>query len=328
VLLLLYVVVTTSAAAADLRPAIVYSVGGKFDKSFNESAYRGAEAFKTMSGIDYHDFEIRSDSESEQAIRKFARRGFDPIVAIGFNHASALQRVAPDFPETRFAIVDMVVEEPNVRSIIFREQEGAYLVGLLAAMASQTGTIGFVGGMDIPLIRKIACGYLLGALAADPNVVVLQNMTGTTGAAWNDPVRGAELARSQIDRGADVIFHGAGTTGLGVLQAVADAGKLGIGVDVNQNYLHPDNMLTSMLKRVDIAVQSALSDAQAGNWESGVSVLGLEEGGLAWALDKHNDALVTDPMRAAVAMAEANIIAGELVVHDYMRDSACTLETR
>jgi basic membrane protein A len=328
VLLLLYVVIATTAAAADIRPAIVYSVGGKFDKSFNESAYRGAEAFKAESGIDYHDFEIRGDSESEQAIRNFARRGFDPIFAIGFNHASALKKVAPEFPETRFAIVDTVVDEPNIRSIIFREHEGTYLVGLLAAMASQSGVIGFVGGMDIPLLRKVACGYVQGALAANPNVVVLQNMTGTTGAAWTDPVRGAELARSQIDRGADVIFHGAGTTGLGVLQAVADAGKLGIGVDVNQNYLHPDRMLTSMLKRVDIVVQSALEDALTGDWKSGVSVLGLTGGGLGWALDEHNEALITAPMRAAVADAEAGIIDGELVVHDYLSDSSCPVRTQ
>jgi basic membrane protein A and related proteins len=318
----------TMAAPAEIKPAIVYSVGGKFDKSFNEAAYKGAERFEAATGIAYRDYEIRSDGQSEQALRNFARRGFDPVIAIGFNHANAVDKVAPDFPDTSFALVDMVVEQPNVRSIVFREHEGTYLVGALAAMASQTGVVGFVGGMDIPLIRKVACGYAQGAKAANRHVTVLQNMTGTTGAAWNDPVRGAELTRSQIDRGADVIFHGAGTTGLGVLQAAADAGVLGIGVDANQNYLHPGAVLTSMLKRVDVAVETALKDAHDDRWTSGVVVLGLKEGGLGWALDEHNADLVTEEMRRAVDEAERRIISGELKVHDYMSDGSCPVDTR
>jgi len=324
-LIVLVTCATAPLAAQDIKPAIVYSVGGKFDKSFNEAAYKGAEDFLARTGIAYRDYEIHTDGQSEQAIRNFARRGFDPVIAIGFNHANALAKVAPDFPQTRFAIVDMVVDAPNVRSIVFREHEGSYLVGVLAAMASKTGTVGFVGGMDIPLIRKVACGYAQGAKAANPAVKVLQNMTGSTGAAWTDPVRGAELARSQIDRGADVIFHGAGTTGLGVLQAAADAGVLGIGVDANQNYLHPGSMLTSMLKRVDVAVEAALGDAQNGAWTSGVQVLGLAENGLGWALDSYNEALINPAMRAAAAEAEARIIAGTLEVHDYTSDASCPI---
>ncbi|MEM8812231.1 MAG: BMP family ABC transporter substrate-binding protein [Pseudomonadota bacterium] len=311
------------AHAESIRPAIVYSSGGKFDKSFNEAAYRGAEAFQKKTGIAYRDFAIKDDSQSEQAIRNFARRGFDPVIAIGFNHANALAKVAPEFPDLRFAIVDMVVDAPNVRSIVFKEHEGTYLVGLLAGLASKTGTIGFVGGMDIPLIRRVACGYAQGAKAADTSTTVLQNMTGTTGAAWTDPVRGAELTRSQIDRGADVVFHGAGTTGLGVLQAAADAGILGIGVDSNQNGLHPGSVLTSMLKRVDVAVEAALQSAKDGAWQSGVAVLGLAEGGLGWALDNNNAELVTTEMRQAVAAAEEAIIDGSLAVHDFTSDGTC-----
>lgn len=312
--------------ADPIKPALVYSVGGKFDKSFNEAAYKGAELFKSRTGIDYRDFEIRNDGQSEQAIRNFARRGFDPVIAIGFNHANAIDKVAPDFPKTRFVLIDMVIDQPNVRSVVFREYEGTYLVGLLAAMASKTGTVGFVGGMDIPLIRKVACGYAQGARSVGPDIKILQNMTGNTGAAWTDPVRGAELTRSQMDRGADVIFHGAGTTGLGVLQAAADAGKLGIGVDANQNYLHPGHVLTSMLKRVDIAVDIALTDAEAGTWTAGIQSLGLEENGLGWALDAYNEALISPAMRKAAADARDRIISGTLKIHDYTSDKTCPVD--
>ena len=226
-------------ATAALKPAVVYDLGGKFDKSFNEGVYAGAEKFKKDTGVEYRDFEPQNEAQKEQALRRFARDGHSPIVAVGFSQQAALEKVAVEFPNLRFAIIDAVVDKPNVRSITFKEHEGSYLVGMLAAMASKTGKVGFVGGMDIPLIRKFACGYVLGVKAAKKDAQVFQNMTGTTGAAWNDPVKGGELAKSQIDRGADVVYHAAGGTGIGVLRAVADAGKLGIGVDSNQNMLHP-----------------------------------------------------------------------------------------
>ncbi|TVQ58477.1 MAG: BMP family ABC transporter substrate-binding protein [Rhodobacteraceae bacterium] len=312
-----------SAAAAEFRPAIVYDLGGKFDRSFNEAAFVGAERFREETGVAFRDFEIQNDAQREQALRRFARDGFDPVVAIGFSHANAVERVATEFPDTRFAIVDMVVDLPNVRSILFKEHEGSYLVGILAAMAAGEGQVGFVGGMDIPLIRKFACGYVGGAKSVRSDITVFQNMTGTTGAAWNDPARGAELATSQINQGAEVVYHAAGGTGVGVLQAAADAGKLGIGVDSNQNGLHPGQVLTSMLKRVDNAVFQTFMDAKEGTFEPGFEVLGLAEGGVGWALDEHNEALITDEMKAAVEAAAAAIIAGEVVVHDYMSDSSC-----
>ncbi|NRG16161.1 BMP family ABC transporter substrate-binding protein [Rhizobiales bacterium] len=314
---------TVAAHAEDIKPAVVYDLGGKFDKSFNEAAYTGAEKFKADTGVEYRDFEIQNDSQREQALRNFARRGLSPIVAIGFSHANAVEKVAKEFPDTKFAIVDSVVDLPNVRSIVFKEHEGSYLVGVLASMASETGKVGFVGGMDIALIRKFACGYKQGALAQNPDAEVYQNMTGTTGAAWNDPVKGGELAKSQFDRGADVVYHAAGGTGLGVLQAAADAGKLGIGVDSNQNALHPGSVLTSMLKRVDVAVDTTFKDAMNGNWSSGVEVLGLKEGGVDWALDDNNASLVTDEMKAAVDQAKQDIISGKVQVHDYMSDQDC-----
>ena len=309
--------------AADIKPAVLYDLGGKFDKSFNEAAYTGAEQFKKETGIEYRDFEIQNDAQREQALRNFAKRGQSPIVAIGFSQANAVEKVAKEFPDIQFAIVDMVVDLPNVRSIVFKEHEGSYLVGVLASMASKSGKVGFVGGMDIPLISKFSCGYKQGVKAANAKAEVFENMTGTTGAAWFDPVKGGELAKSQFDRGADVVYHAAGATGIGVLQAAADAGKLGIGVDSNQNGLHPGKVLTSMLKRVDVAVNKAFSDSKNDKWSSGVEVLGLAEGGVDWALDDNNKALVTADMKAAVEKAKADIISGTVKVHDYMADKSC-----
>ena len=314
---------STAVIAADIKPAVLYDLGGKFDKSFNEAAYTGAEKFTADTGVAYRDFEIQNDSQREQALRNFAKRGQSPIVAIGFSQANAVEKVAKEFPDIQFAIVDMVVDLPNVRSIVFKEHEGSYIVGMLAAMASDSGKVGFIGGMDIPLIRKFACGYKQGVLAVTSDAEVYENMTGTTGAAWNDPVKGGELAKSQFDRGADVVYHAAGGTGIGVLQAAADAGKLGIGVDSNQNMLHPGSVLTSMLKRVDVAVYQAFEDAKNDKWTSGFSVLGLKEGGVDWALDENNEKLVSADMKAAVEKAKAAIISGEVKVHDYMADSSC-----
>jgi basic membrane protein A len=311
------------ASAAEIKPAVVYDLGGKFDKSFNEGVANGAMKFKQDTGIDFRDFEIQNDAQREQALRRFAHDGYSPIVAVGFTQASALEKVAAEFPEVKFAIIDAVVDKPNVRSIVFKEQEGSFLVGLMAALASKTGKIGFVGGMDIPLIRKFACGYVEGAKYAKPGIEVMQNMTGTTGAAWNDPVKGGELAKSQMDRGADVVYHAAGGTGLGVLRAAADAGKLGIGVDSNQDGLFPGHVLTSMLKRVDVATYNTFTDAKNGQFTPGVYVLGLKENGVGYALDDSNKALVTTEIKAAADKASADIVAGTIKVHDYMADQKC-----
>jgi basic membrane protein A and related proteins len=307
------------------KPAVVYDLGGKFDKSFNEGVHSGAEKYKKDTGTDYRDFEPQNDAQREQALRRFARDGFSPILAVGFSQESALKKVADEFPKTQFAIIDAAVEKPNVQSILFKEHEGSFLVGLLAAQASKTNKVGFVGGMDIPLIRKFACGYVQGVKYAKKDAEVFQNMTGTTGAAWNDPVKGGELAKSQIDRGADVVYHAAGGTGVGVLRATADAGKLGIGVDSNQNNLHPGKVLTSMVKRVDVATYNVFDQAKKGAFKAGLSVLGLAEDGVAWALDDHNKSLIGADMKAAVDKAAADIKSGAIKVHDYMSDSKCPM---
>jgi len=275
------------------NPAVIYDMGGKFDKSFNQAAYEGAEKFAKEAGVKYRDFEPTNESQYEQALRRFASRGSDLIVVVGFSYASALEKVAPDFPDTHFVIIDSEVNKPNVQSVVFKEHECSFLVGMLAAMKSETGKVGFVGGMDIPLIRKFALGYKEGAQYVNQNIEVFQNMNGTTPAAWGDPIKAGELARSQFDRGADVIFTAAGGSGLGVLQAAADASKFSIGVDSNQNYLHPGSVLTSMVKRIDLAVYEAMEAAQKGTWKPGVRVLGLAEGGVDYALDKYNKDLIT-----------------------------------
>jgi basic membrane protein A and related proteins len=313
---------TVPAFATDIKPAIIYDLGGKFDKSFNEAAFNGAEKYKTDNSVEYRDFEIQNDAQREQALRKFAEDGNNPIVMPGFSWATALEKVAVDFPDTKFVIIDGVVDKPNVRSVIFKENEGSYVVGVLAAMASKTKKVGFVGGMDIPLIRKFGCGYVGGAKAAGATDVI-QNMTGDTPAAWNDPTKGGEIAKAQIDQGADVVYAAAGGTGVGVLQAAADAGKLAIGVDSNQNYMQPGKVLTSMMKRVDVAVYSAFDDTKNDKFTGGLNLLGLKEGGVDYAMDDNNKDLVTPEMKAAADKAKADIIAGTIKVHDYTEDNAC-----
>lgn len=319
-----FAMIASAATAADFNPAIVYGTSGKFDKSFNEMAYEGAEKFKKDTGSDYRDFEAQADSQAEQGIRNFASRGFSPVVVMNFAYKDQLTKVAKEFPKIDFVMIDDTVDLPNVRSVVFKEEQGSYLVGLIGALTSTSKTVGFIGGMDIPIIRKFACGYAQGAVGGGAKNVI-RNMTGTTGAAFNDPVKGGEIATSQIGQGADVIFAAAGGTGIGVLQTAADAGKLSIGVDSNQNYMHPGKVLTSMVKRVDVAVYNAFKDAKEGQFTGGIQSLGLAEGGVDWALDENNRKLITPEVEAAVKKAKEDIISGTLSVHDYMTDDKCPL---
>jgi basic membrane protein A len=310
--------VVSLASSVLAEPAVVFDMGGKFDKSFNEAAFNGMEKWKKETGKKYLEFEISNESQREQALRRMAERGATPIIGIGFGQASAIEKLAKEFPKLQFAIIDMVVDLPNVQSVVFKEQEGSFLVGAMAAMASKTGKVGFVGGMDIPLIRKFQCGYEQGAKFVNPKAEVFANMTGTTGAAWNDPARGGELAKAQFAKGADVVFAAAGGTGIGVYQAARDSQKLAIGVDSNQNHLQPGTMLTSMVKGVDVAVYNV-----AKAHKPGISVLGLKEGGVGYALDANNAKLVSADMKKKVEAAKADIISGKIKVADYMADNAC-----
>ena len=299
-------------------------MGGKFDKSFNEGVWNGVKKFTEETGIEVMEFEVTNETQREQAMRRMVDRGATIVLGVGFAQADAISKVAADNPDVQFSIIDVGwLDAPNLRQYVFKEHEGSFLVGVAAAKASQTGKVGFVGGQDIGLISRFACGYVGGVKSILPNAEVYENMTGSTPAAWNDPARGAELTRSQIDRGADVVYHAAGGTGVGVIQAAADAGKLAIGVDSNQNGLAPGSVLTSMLKRVDVAAYETFMDAKNNAFTSGVQVLGIAEGGVDWALDDNNKSLITADIKSAIEKAKDGILSGDIVVHDFLADQNC-----
>ena len=314
--------VALTAGAALAEPALIFDLGGKFDKSFNEAAHNGASRWAEETGGTYREIEMQSEAQREQALRRFAEAGSNPIITMGFGMADPLAAVAADYPDTTFVVVDVTwLDAPNLRQVGFAEHEGSYLVGMMAAMASKTGTVGFIGGMDVPLIRHFGCGYAQGAKAVNPDINVVANMTGTTPAAWNDPVKGSELTKAQISQGADVVYAAAGGTGVGVLQTAADEGILSIGVDSNQNHLHPGKVLTSMLKRVDVAVYEAMKAGE--DVETGVFVMGLSEDGVGYAMDENNAPLVSDDMKAAVDKARQDIIDGNVTVVSYYENDSC-----
>ncbi|HEX8477967.1 MAG TPA: BMP family ABC transporter substrate-binding protein [Telluria sp.] len=318
-------VVSPVAAAPIAAPklAIVYDAGGKFDKSFNQSASEGAMRFKKETNISYIEAQASSDTQAEQVMRGLARKKLDLIAAVGFSQTQAVQKVAQEFPNVRFVIIDAVAKGNNISSVMFKEEEGSYLVGMAASIASISKKLGFVGGMDIPLIRAFACGYAQGAKAGNPKVEVIQNMVGTTSAAWNDPAKGGELARAQFDRGVDVVFAVAGGSGMGTLQTAKEKGKLAIGVDSNQNYMYPGTMLTSMVKRVDVAIYDSFTQVKNGTWKPGLSYKGVKEGGVDWVVDKDNRAVVTADMEKRVNAARADIISGKVKVIDYRAANRC-----
>ncbi|MFZ6848819.1 BMP family lipoprotein [Undibacterium sp. RuRC25W] len=313
----------SSVYAADPKVAVIYDAGGKFDKSFNQSASEGADRFKKETKINVIEVQVASDTQAEQMLRNLARKNVDLIAAIGFAQAQAVQNIAKEFPKTKFVIIDGVAKGDNVNSVLFKEQEGSYLVGVAAALSSKSKKLGFIGGMDIPLIRNFSCGYAQGAKATDAKTDLVQNMVGTTTAAWNDPAKGGELARAQMERGVDVIFAAAGGSGMGALQAIKEKGKLGIGVDSNQNYIHPGNMLTSMVKRVDQVIYGSFMEVKNGTWKGGVTYKGLKEGGVDWALDKDNRSVVSAEVEKRVNAAKQDIINGKIKVVDFRDANKC-----
>jgi basic membrane protein A and related proteins len=318
------------ADAADdptrVRVGIVFDIGGKDDRSFNAAAYEGVLRAERELGVVLRDVEPGNPTSIEPALRAFAERKFDLVVAIGFAQAPILERVAKDFPGVNFAIVDGVSQLPNVASLVFREHEGSYLVGMIAARASRTGVLGFVGGMDIPLIHRFRVGYEEGARSVRPDVRVIPNFVGVTDSAWNNPGKGKELALAQIGKGADVIFTAAGNSGLGAFDAVEQAGKdasgranrFVIGVDSNQNMVKPGFVLTSMVKRVDNAVFRIVEDVVNKRFEGRVHVFGLDKDGVAYSLDDFNRGLIPPEVLGEVDAAKQKIIAGEIKVTDAM----------
>ncbi len=303
---------------ARLHVGIVFDSGGKDDRSFNAAAWEGVRRAARDMPIVLRSAEPGDPTSIEPAMRAFAERGYDLVIGIGFAQTPIIEQVAADYPRLAFAIVDGVASRPNVASLIFKEHEGSYLVGMIAARKSKTGVVGFIGGMDIPLIHKFEVGYAEGAHAVAPGVRVLQNYVGVTDAAWNDPGKGKELAVAQIGKGADVIFAAAGNSGLGAFDAAEQSGTLVIGVDSNQNWVKPGFVLTSMVKRVDNAVYQIVRDRVSGRFQGGIHVYGLDNGGIGYALDSYNAGLIPEAVLREVEAAKQRIIRGEIHVTDAM----------
>ena len=306
-------------AWAEFKVGLVLDRGGKDDKSFNSSAYEGAMQAKAKLGIFLKYVEAPDDNAFEPMLRAFAQRDFDLIIGIGFAQKEAIQKVAAQFPNRHFAIVDSEVALPNVRSLMFEEHEGAYVIGAIAAMTSKTGKIGFVGGMDIPLIRRFEMGYEAGAKHMNPQITVMDNYVGVTSQAWNNPPKGKELAVSQYEAGADIIFAAAGASGLGVFDAAEEQKKFAIGVDSNQDWTKPGLILTSMLKRVDEAVLATIEEAKAGKFTGGVKRFGLNNKGVDYSVDQYNAKILTETVRKRADELKAEIIAGKITVPDYYK---------
>jgi basic membrane protein A and related proteins len=329
-----------------IHVGVVFDIGGKDDRSFNAAAWAGvkcAETGMTPDGkascgkpaldIVLRDVEPGNPVSIEPAMRAFAERGYDLVIGIGFAQGPIMQKVATDYPNIHFAIIDGVIFEPdgktpkaNVASLVFKEHEGSYLVGLIAGMATKTGTLGFIGGMDIGLIHRFEGGFEQGAKAANPKIQVIQNYVGVTDAAWNNPGKGKEIALAQINKGADVIFTAAGNSGLGAFDAVEQSGKdasgrathFVIGVDSNQNMVKPGFVLTSMVKRVDNAVYDIVKDVVNHRFQGGFHVFGLDTEGVGYVMDSNNQNLVPPEAIRAAEEAKKEIITGQIKVVDRM----------
>lgn len=307
---------TGTTSANKIKVGLVLDRGGKDDKSFNTAAFLGATKAVNELGIELKDIECPDDAAFEPALRTFAERGFPIVIAIGFSQKDAVAKVAPQFPKTHFALVDAVVSAPNVQSLMFQEHEGSYLVGFLAGLATKTNNVGFLGGMDIALIRRFQMGYEAGVKAANPKAKVKVNYVGVTSEAWANPSRGKELALSQYDQNVDIIFHAAGASGLGTFDAAEERKKFAIGVDSNQNAVKPGRILTSMLKRVDVAVFDAIQQEISGKFQTGTKYFGLKDQGIDLAVDSNNEKLV-EPYKDAIAKVKKEIIDGVVKVPDY-----------
>ncbi len=325
--------VEASREGCSTRVGIVFDIGGKNDRSFNAAAWEGVKRAESELNICLYDVEPGNSTSIEPAMRAFAEKDFDLVIGVGFAQGPIMQKVATDYPNIHFAIVDGVIFEAdgktpkqNVASLVFREQEGSYLVGMIAAAKSRTGVIGFLGGMDIGLIHRFQKGYEEGALAENPNIKIETRYVGLSDSAWNNPGRGKELALSEIERGADVIFTAAGNSGLGVFDAVEQYGmnadgqadRFVIGVDSNQNGVKPGFVLTSMVKRVDNAVFDVVKEVRDGKFQGGFHAFGLDKDGVSYAIDENNKDLIPQDVIERVEKAKADIISGKIKVTDAM----------
>ncbi|HEY6867220.1 MAG TPA: BMP family ABC transporter substrate-binding protein [Candidatus Eisenbacteria bacterium] len=310
---------STPATHAPLQVGLVFDVGGRGDKSFNDAAYAGLERARQSLGVEVQTLETGEGTDREAALRQLAAGGSQLVFGVGFLFSDDIRQLATEFPNVKFACIDYTVKEgeplpPNLAALTFKEEEGSYLVGALAALLNRTGTLGFVGGMQIPLIKKFEAGYRAGVAAVNPRIQVLVKYAGTTGTAFKDPTKGKELGLAEYDQGADIIFHASGSTGLGVFEAAREKKKLAIGVDSDQYAEAPGFILTSMVKRVDNAVYTTIEQVDHGAWQGGVHVFGLKEHGVGWVYDANNQALVPAPVKARVDSLEQEIVAGRISV--------------
>ncbi|MBC7420582.1 MAG: BMP family ABC transporter substrate-binding protein [Bdellovibrio sp.] len=309
----------SSTVFAAIKIGLVLDKGGKDDKSFNTSAYEGAKKAEKELGIELKYVEATDHNSLETLHRNFAQKKYDLIIGIGFAQTDAIKKVSALFPETQFAIVDGEVSAKNVRSLLFEEHEGSFLMGSAAAMKSKTEVIGFIGGMDIPLIRRFQKGYDAGAKHVNPKVMIIHNYIGVTGEAWNNPAKAKEMAFSQIGQKADVIFHAAGASGAGLFDAAAEKKIFAIGVDSNQNWIKPGVVLTSMLKRVDVAVFETIKSVTEKKFQSGIMRFGLKNSGVDWALDANNEKLWSSAEKQKMTEIKKQIISGKISVPDYYK---------
>ena len=308
-----------AAAAGTLKVGLVFDVGGRGDKSFNDAAYAGLERAQRELGITFSTLETGEGSDREAQMRQLAAGGSQLVFGVGFLFSDDIYGLAQEFPDVKFACVDYTVKEgqtlpPNLVALEFKEHEGSFLVGALAALLTKTGKVGFVGGMEIPLIKKFEAGYRAGALAANPKVEVLVKYAGTTGTAFKDPTKGKELGLAEYNQGADIIFHASGSTGLGVFEAAREKGLLAIGVDADQQAEAPGFILTSMVKHVETSVFDSIKELKEGRWQGGIREFGLKEDGVGWVYDQQNKALIPGAVKAKVDALKAEIVAGRIVV--------------
>lgn len=306
--------------AAPLKVALILDKGGRDDKSFNAAAFAGAEKARKELGIQLKYVETMDDAAIPATMRSFAQKKFDLIVGVGFAMQDGIQKVAPQFRDIHFVLVDAEVTQPNVRNLLFEEHQGSFLVGAIAAMASKSGSVGFLGGMDVPLIRRFQLGFEAGARHVRPQVKLVNHYVGVTSDAWNNPAKARELALSQYNQGVDVIFGAAGASNYGLFDAAEEKKRLAIGVDSNQNWVKPGFVLTSMLKRVDTAVFDVIKEAQGGKFASGTRRFGLPDRGVDYSVDAHNEKLLTPAIRAKAEELKAAIVSGKIKVPDYYKN--------
>jgi basic membrane protein A and related proteins len=308
-----------SGPYTDLSVGLVFDVGGRGDKSFNDAAYEGVSRAARELGVEVEILEPSGAEDREAALRLFAARGFDLVIGVGFIFSSDVREVARDFPSVKFACVDYAPsperETPaNVVGLVFREEEGAFLVGAVAGLLSERKRVGFVGGMDIPLIHRFEAGYRAGVKHVCPECVLHVGYAGTTPEAFRDPAKGKAIAISQIAAGADITFHAAGTTGHGVFEAAREMGTQAIGVDSDQHDEMPGTVVTSMIKRVDVAVFDTVEAVGEGRFRGGLTSFGIAEGGVGYVDQGPHAAAISDAVRARVAEVAEEIARGSIVV--------------